>query len=138
MFLEHHHEQTDALQRIYQAVCRPLGAMAVSTHFVMRDESVREFCREADRRFFQEGPAPFGGNEFFFEMAMPNVPIMQGFEPFIEPGRGGSCGSAAIDGIASVLNDWRQYNAVVAIELEKWRQDPTRFRTRHREHIRVD
>jgi hypothetical protein len=138
MFLEHHHEQTDALQRIYQAVCRPLGAMAVSTHFVMRDESVREFCREADRRFFQEGPAPFGGNEFFFEMAMPNVPIMQGFEPFIEPGRGGTCGSPAIDGIASVLNDWRQNNAVVAIELEKWRQDPTRFRTRHREHIRVD
>lgn len=138
MFLEHHHEQTDALQRIYRGVCRPLGAMAVSTHYVMREESVRAFCRQVDRRFFQEGPGPFGGDKYFFEMAMPNVPIMQGYEPYIEPGFGGTSGPPPFDGIASVLNDWRQNNAVVAHELEKWRQNPARFRSRHREHICID
>lgn len=138
MMLQAHLSQTDALQRVYQAICAPLGAMAVSTHFAMRGESVRAFCQSVDPRFFLDGPEPFGGDKFFFEMAMPNVPLMQGFEPFIEPGLGGTSGAPKPDGIASVLNDWRQNNAVVAIELEKWRQRPTRFRTRHREHNRHD
>ena len=65
---------------------------------------------------------------------MPNVPMMQGYEPYIEPGLGGTTGQPKMDGVESIHNDWRQNNAVVAIELEKWRQDPTRFRTRHRDH----
>jgi hypothetical protein len=138
MMLQEQLAQTDALRRLYHAPCAPLGMMAVSTHFVMRDESLREFCHTVNPRFFRDGPEPFGGNRFFFEMAMPNLPIMQGFEPYIEPGLGGTGGPPPIDGVASILSDWRQNNAVTANELAKWRQDPVRFRTTHREHVRVD
>ena len=138
MMLQEHLAQTDALQRIYRAPCAPLGMMAVSTHFVMRDASLREFCQAVDRRFFREGPEPSGGNRFFFEMAIPNVPIMQGFEPYIEPGLGGTSGPPKADGVASILSDWRQNNAVTALALAKWRQDPVRFRARHCEHIQLD
>jgi hypothetical protein len=138
MLLQQHLAQLDALQRMYRGVCAPLGMMAVSTHFVMREESVRHFCRDVDPRFFQEGPAAFGGDRFFFEMAVPNVPLMQGYEPFIEPGLGGTSGPASPEGRVSILNDWRQNNEVVAHELEKWRQRPTRFRTLHCEHNRHD
>ena len=138
MMMQDHLRQTDALLRMYQAACLPLGAMALSTHFVMRDESVRDFCAWVDNRFFRYGPKPFGGDMYFFEMAMPNVPIMQGYEPYIEPGLGGTSGSPKMDGIESVYVDWRQNNGMVAIELEKWRQDPTGFRTRHAHHNRVD
>lgn len=134
MMLQAHLAQLDALQRMYRGICAPLGMMAVSTHFVMREESVRHFCRHVDPRFFQQGPAAFGGDKFFFEMAIPNIPIVQGYEPFIEPGLGGTSGLVSPEGHASVLNDWRQNNAVVVFELEKWRQRPTRFRTRHCEH----
>lgn len=138
MMLQDHLAQTDALQRVYRATCAPLGVMAVSTHFVMRSESVSDFCQRVDRRFFREGPTVFGGDRYFFEMAMPNVPLMQGYEPYIEPGLGGTSGAPVVDGISSVINDWRQNNAVTAIELEKWRKRPTRFRTRHREYTRHD
>ena len=138
MLLQQHLTQTDALARMYQGVCAPLHVMAVSSHYVMRDESVREFCAQVDRRFFRDGVEPFGGDRFFFEMAMPNVPLMQGYEPFIEPGIGGTKGPPKPNGAASILNDWRQNHAVVAIELEKWRQDPVHFRTRHCEHLRVE
>jgi hypothetical protein len=135
MMTQSHLRQTDALQRMYRSTCAPLGAFAVSTHFVMRDESVRDFCAQVDKRFFRYGPEPFGGDQFFFEMAIPNVPIMQGHEPYIEPGAGGTSGRSRMDGFESINNDWRQNNAVVAIELEKWRQDPTRFRTCHYRHV---
>lgn len=138
MLLQEHLTQTDALCRMYPAPCAPLHTMAVSAHFVMRDESVREFCARVDRQFFRYGPEPYGGDRFFFEMAMPNVPIMQGYEPYIEPGFGGTGIHPKITGVQSILNDWRQNHAVVAFELEKWRQSPTSFRTRHREHNRVD
>jgi hypothetical protein len=138
MMLQEHLGQTEALERMYRSVCSPLYLMSVATHFVMRDESVREFCGQVDTRFFRYGPEPFGGDRYFFEMAMPNVPIMQGFEPYIEPGLGGTKGPPKRDGEESILSDWRQNHAVVAIELEKWRQSPTHFRTRHREHRRVD
>lgn len=138
MMLQQHLTQTDALARMYQAPCAPLYAMAVSTHFVMRDESVREFCARVDPRFFRLGPEPYGGDRYFFEMAMPNVPIMQGYEPYIEPGLGGTKGQPKADDVHSILSDWRQNHAVVAIELEKWRQKPTHFRTRHSEHVSVD
>lgn len=138
MLLQNHLSQLDALQRMYGGICQPLGMMAVSTHFVMREENVRRFCHDVDPRFFLEGPAAFGGDRFFFEFAMPNVPIMQGFEPFIERGLGGTSGPASPEGRVSILNDWRQNNAVVAYELEKWRQRPTRFRTLHCEHNRHD
>jgi hypothetical protein len=138
MMLQRHLRQTDALLRMYQATCAPLGAMAVSTHFVMRNESVRDFCARVDNRFFRYGPKPFGADRFFFEMAIPNVPIMQGYEPYIEPGLGGTSGHPKMDGVESIHNDWRQNNAVGAIELEKWRRDPTGFRTDQREHKSVD
>ncbi|MFN8589827.1 MAG: hypothetical protein U0031_00105 [Thermomicrobiales bacterium] len=138
MLLQQHLTQTDALQQMYAATCSPLHVMAVSAHYVMRDESVREFCAKVDSRFFRYGPEPFGGDRFFFEMAMPNVPLMQGYEPYIEPGLGGTRGVPKVDGLASFLNDWRQNNAVAAIELEKWRRQPTDFHTRHREHLRID
>ena len=138
MMLQRQLRQTDALLRMYQATCAPLGAMAVSTHFVMRDESVRDFCARVDKRFFHYGPEPFGADRYFFEMAVPNVPIMQGYEPYIERGLGGTSGHPKMDGIESIHNDWRQNNAVVAIELEKWRKDPMRFRTRHCEHNTAD
>ena len=137
MMLQQHLTQTEALTRMYQAPCAPLAAMAVSTHFVMRDASVREFCERVDKRFFRYGAEPFGGDRYFFEMAMPNVPIMQGYEPYIEPGLGGTLGQPKVDGIQSILGDWRQNHAVVTIELDKWRQDPTHFRTRHSEHNSV-
>lgn len=136
MMLQEHMTQAVALQRMYAAPCKPLCAMAVSAHYVMRNASVREFCEHVDRRLFTYGVEPFGGDRFFFEMAMPNVPIMQGYEPYIEPGLGGTSGQPKMDGIESILNDWRQNNAVTAIELAKWRQDPTRFRTKHHEHNR--
>jgi hypothetical protein len=138
MMKQSHLRQTEALQRMYQATCLPLGAAALSTHFVMRGESVRDFCARVDQRFFRHGPAPFGGDKFFFEMGMPNVPTMQGYEPFIEPGLGGTTGQPKPDGATSIHNDWRQNNAVVAIELEKWRRDPIRFRTQHRDHTYLD
>ena len=138
MLLQEHLTQTDALCRIYPAPCAPLHVMAVSAHFAMRGESVREFCARVAPTFFEVGPEPYGGDRFFFEMAMPNVPIMQGFEPFIEPGLGGAGVHPKITGVESILNDWRQNHAVVAFELGKWRQEPTRFRTRHREHVRID
>jgi hypothetical protein len=138
MLLQEHLTQIDALQRMYEATCSPLGTMAVSAHFVMRDESVRDFCAKVDPRFFRYGPEPFGGDRYWFEMAMPNVPTMQGYEPFIGPGLGGTSGPPKRNGVESILNDWRHNNAVVAIELEKWRQDPTHFRTKHCEHNRVD
>jgi hypothetical protein len=137
MMLQQHLTQTEALTRMYQAPCAPLCAMAVSTHFVMRDATVREFCARVDKRFFRYGPEPFGGDRYFFEMAMPNVPIMQGYEPYIEPGLGGTLGQPKVDGVQSILSDWRQNHAVVTIELDKWRQDPTHFRTRHAEHNSV-
>ena len=138
MMLQQHLTQTDALARMYQAPCAPLYAMAVSTHFVMRDESVREFCAGVDARFFRLGAEPYGGDRYFFEMAMPNVPIMQGFEPYIEAGLGGTRGQPKPEDAHSILSDWRQNHAMVAIELEKWRQHPTHFRTRHSEHLSVD
>lgn len=138
MLLQEHLTQTDALRRMYQGPCAPLYVMAVSSHFVMRDESVREFCARVDPPFFQFGPEPYGGDRFFFEMAMPNVPIVQGYEPHIEPGRGGTGKHPKMTGVASILNDWRQNHAVVAFELEKWRHDPTGFRTAHREHNRIE
>ncbi len=138
MMLQQHLTQTDALARAYPAPCAPLYAMAVSTHFVMRDESVREFCARVDPRFFRLGAEPFGGDRYFFEMAMPNVPIMQGYEPYIETGLGGTRGQPKAGDGHSILSDWRQNHAVVAFELEKWRQNPTHFRTRHSEHISVD
>jgi hypothetical protein len=133
MMRQSHLRQSDALLQMYQAACMPLGAAALSTHFVMRDESVRDFCARVDQRFFHYGPGLFGGDKFFFEMGMPNVPMMQGYEPYIEPGLGGTTGQLKMDGVESIYNDWRQNHAVVAIELEKWRRDPTRFRTRHRD-----
>jgi hypothetical protein len=133
MLTQSHLRQTDALLRMYQAACLPLGVMALSTHFVLRDESVRDFCARVDPRFFRYGPEPFGGDRFFFEMAMTNVPLMQGYEPSIEPGLGGTTGEPKMNGVESIHNDWRQNHAVVAIELAKWRRDPTRFRTRHRD-----
>ena len=138
MMKQSHLRQTDALQRMYQATCLPLGVAALSTHFVMRDESVRDFCERVDKQFLRYGPEPFGGDEFFFEMGMPNVPTMQGYEPCIEPGLGGTTGQPKLDGVESIQNDWRQNNAVVAIELEKWRRDPTGFRTQHRDHTYLD
>jgi hypothetical protein len=138
MLLQQHLPQIDALERMYQAICKPLGAMAISAHFVMRNESVREFCAGVDKRFFRYGPEPFGGDRFFCEMAIPNLPMMQGFEPYIEPGLGGTSGQPKLNGIESILNDWRHNNAVTAIELEKWRQDPTHYRTKHCEHNQVD
>jgi hypothetical protein len=134
MMKQTHLRQTDALQRMYQATCAPLGAAALSTHFVMRNASVRDFCARVDKRFFRYGPELFGGDKFFFEMGIPNVPMMQGFEPFIEPGLGGTTGQPKLDGVKSIHNDWRQNNAVVAIELEKWRRDPSGFRTQQRDH----
>jgi hypothetical protein len=104
----------------------------------MRNESVRDFCARVDSRFFRYGPKPFGADRFFFEMAIPNVPIMQGYQPYIERGLGGTSGQPKMDGVASIHNDWQQNNAVVAIELEKWRRDPTGFRTWQREHKSVD
>jgi hypothetical protein len=97
--------------------------MALSTHFVLRDESVRDFCARVDKRFFRYGPEPFGADRFFFEMGMTNVPLMQGYEPYIEPGLGGTTSQPKMNGVASIHNDWRQNHAVVAIELEKWRRD---------------
>ena len=138
MMLQEHLTQTEALARMYPAVCAPLAVMSVATHFVMRAESVREFCAGVDPRFFRYGPEPFGGDRYFFEMAMPNVPIVQGYEPYIEPGLGGTKGAPDIAGEASILSDWRQNHAVTAIELEKWRHAPTYFRTRHREHLTAD
>lgn len=138
MMLQDHLRQTDALERMYDGPCAPLGAMAVSTHYVMRNESVRAFCANVDPKLFREGPEAFGGDMYFFEMAMSNVPSMQGYEPYIEPGLGGTSGAPKLNGIESILRDWRQNNAVVAIELEKWRQNPTSFRTRHSQHNRVD
>jgi hypothetical protein len=138
MMKQSHLRQTDALLRMYQATCLPLGVMALSTHFVMRNESVRDFCARVDKRFFRDGPEPFGADRFFFEMGMTNVPAMQGYEPYIEPGLGGTTGQPKMDGLASIQNDWRQNHAVVAIELEKWRRDPTGFRTQHHDHGYLD
>ena len=138
MMKQSHLRQIDALRRMYQATCLPLGVAALSTHFVMRDESVRDFCARVDKRFFREGPEPFGGDMYFFEMGMPNVATMQGHEPSIEPGLGGTTGPPKPDGVESIRDDWRQNNAVVAFELEKWRRDPTGFRTQHRLHTDVD
>jgi hypothetical protein len=138
MMKQNYLPQIDALQRMYQATCMPLGAAAFSTHFVMRNESVRDFCARVDKRFFRYGPEPFGGNMYFFEMGMPNVPAMQGYEPYIEPGLGGTTGQPKMDGLVSIRNDWRQNHAVVTIELEKWRRDPTRFRTQQRDWDYLD
>lgn len=138
MLLQDHLRQTDALERMYRSLCRPLGAMAVSAHFVLRDAIVRDFCERVSRRFFTHGPEAFGGDRFFVEMALPDIALMQGYEPYLESGLGGLSQEPKRNGSSSVLNDWRNNQAVVAIELDKWRMAPTTFRTAHREHIRID
>ena len=77
----------------------------------MRAESVRDFCDRVDPRFFREGPAPFGGSIYFFEMGMPNVPLAQGFEPALEPGLGATTRVSPEDGV-SIQNDWRRHTRV--------------------------
>jgi hypothetical protein len=133
MMKQSHLRELDALARMYRAPYRPLGVLALSTHFVMRGKSVREFCAGVDPLFFREGPAPFGGDIYFFEMGMPNVPLAQGYELAIEPGLGATAPTPPEAGV-SIQNDWRQNHAVVAAELERWRRDPVNFRTDHREH----
>lgn len=138
MLLQDHLRQTDALLRMYRSLCQPLGAMAVSAHFVLRDAIVRDFCERVSRRFFTHGPEAFGGDRFFVEMALPDIALMQGYEPYLETGLGGLSRQPKRNGLASVLNDWRNNQAVVSNELDKWRLAPTRFRTAHCEHNRVD
>jgi hypothetical protein len=137
MVLQDHLRQTYALLRMYRSLCRPLGAMAVSAHFVLREEIVRDFCERVSRRFFTHGPEAFGGDRFFVEMALLDIALMQGYEPYLEPGLGGLSRWPKRNGTESVLNDWRNNQAVVAIELDKWRMAPTSFRTAHCEHNRV-
>ncbi|MGI9252995.1 MAG: hypothetical protein ACR2J8_04560 [Thermomicrobiales bacterium] len=135
MFQPEHLEQTDALRRMYAAPCAPLGAMAVSAHYVMRDECLREFVEQVDPRFFTLGPEPFGGDRYFFEFAVPNIPLLQGWSAAGPAGEGGDSGYPANGARVAVLNDWRQNNAMMRHELERWRHDPVRFLPRPVEHV---
>jgi hypothetical protein len=127
MFQPEHLKQTDALRRMYDAPCAPLGAMAVSAHFVMRDECLRDFVERVDPRFFTAGPAPFGGDRYFVEFALPNLPLLQGWSAAAPEGEGGTSGLAACGATRAVLNDWRQNNAMMRSELDRWREDPAGF-----------
>jgi hypothetical protein len=71
-------------------------------------------------------------------MAFPDIALMQGYEPYLEPGLGGLSRDPKRNGSESVLNDWRNNQAVFAIELDKWRLAPTTFSTTRSEHNRVD
>ena len=136
-FQPEHLAQTTALEKIRPGLCQPLCVMAVSTHFVLRDTTLRAFCAEADPRFWVEGAAPFGGDRFFFEMAFPNLPITDGYEPFVEDGRGGTIGPPAAGERFSALNDWRQNHAIVRRELDLWRANPTTYRPGRHAHRRM-
>ncbi len=127
MFQPEHLEQTTALRRMYDAPCAPLGAMAVSAHFVMRDECLRAFVNGVDPRLFTAGPAPFGGDRYFVEFALPNVPLVQGWRAAGPEGEGGRSGLPACGALRAVLNDWRQNNAMMRCELDRWAEDPIRF-----------
>ncbi|MFM9106195.1 MAG: hypothetical protein ACKOWF_05805 [Chloroflexota bacterium] len=134
MFQPEHLEQTNALRRMYDAPCAPLGAMAVSAHFVLRDDCLRDFVRRVDPRLFTAGVEPFGGDRYFFEFAAPNIPLVQGWSAAGPEGEGGSSGMPGCGASAAILNDWRQNNAMMRCELERWRQDPLRFVPRPVEH----
>jgi hypothetical protein len=122
-----HLAQTDALRRMYDAPCAPLGAMAVSTHFAMRYGCVRDFADRVHPKFFYDGPEAFGGNRFFGEFALPNVAIVQGYEPFVGEGVGGTHAPAEPGTDKAIMNDWRQNNGMVRHELARWREDPVGF-----------
>ncbi len=127
MFQPVHLEQTNALRRMYDAPCAPLGAMAVSTHFAMRYACVRDFVDRVHPKFFFAGPEAFGGNRFFAEFALPNVAIVQGYEPFVGEGVGGTHAPAERGAEKAIMNDWRQNNGMVRHELARWRENPVRF-----------
>ncbi len=132
-----HLEQTDALRRMYDAPCAPLGAMAVSTHFAMRYACVRDFVDRVHPKFFFDGPDAFGGSRFFAEFALPNVAVVQGYEPFVGDGVGGTHGPAERGAERAIMNDWRQNNGMVRHELARWREDPVGFEAYAVEHTVV-
>jgi hypothetical protein len=96
------------------------------------------FAHGSTSGFFHYGPEPFGADKYFFEMAIPNVPMMQGYEPYIEPGFGGTSGQPKMDGVKSIHNDWRQNKRGGRHRTREVAAGPTQFRTGHREHIGVD
>lgn len=136
MFQPEHRAQTDALRRMYDAPCAPLCAMAVSTHYVVRAECLRAFVDGVHPTFFTHGPEPFGGDRYFGEFALPNVPIVQGYEPAIGEGLGGTSVYSP-SGTSAILSDWRQNNAMARFQLERWRQDPTTYEPPRIVHQRI-
>jgi hypothetical protein len=109
-----------ALQRIYRDRYVPLGLHCRGTFYVMREEIVREFCRAVDNAFFRTDPREYGADRWFFEIGMPSIASMQGYEPFIEMHVPGA--NDPRDNVWFAY-DIRQNHRIVAAELERWREN---------------
>lgn len=119
--------ETGALAQVFPSRWKPQGLMALATSYVMRAEIVAKFCHTAPRRFFAEGPIPFGGSRFFFESGFPSLPSLLGFEPFVGDEVGGTVGPEFATPDAFVWGDEHQNHRLVRAEVARWRSDPERF-----------
>ena len=113
-----------ALQRIYRSRYPPLGLNALDTFYVLRGDIVRAFCDAVSPWFFRTDPADYGASRWLFEMAIPSIATMQGFEPYIDmdvPGANDPRDDIMLD------RDMRQVHRLAQEELQRWREDPFAF-----------
>jgi hypothetical protein len=119
--------ELDALRRIYRDRYAPLGLHAYETFFAMRGTVLRRFCDVVGPRFFTTDPKAYGAGRWFFEMAFPSIPSMQGFDPYIPMDVHGT--NDPRDDI-NLTFDAKQTHRLALAELERWRQDPFDFQPR--------
>ena len=117
-------DELPALQRIYQDRFAPLGLHAKETFYVLRESIPRRFCQTAGPQFFRTPPGAYGAGRYFFEIGLPNIATMQGYEPFIDadvPGENHPRDDAWL------RHDPKQNHRLARAELERWRADPYQF-----------
>jgi hypothetical protein len=117
----------NALRRIYQDACSPIGLTAWETVFVMRDTIVRRFTAAVRDDFFQIDPATWGADRWWFEGGFPSIASMQDFEPYVEIDTDGA-GSQRDD--IAFYGDPRQGARHAQEEVRRWREDPLGFQPR--------
>lgn len=119
----------DALERMVGLPARAFSIVAMTTFYVMRDATVRDFCGRAPESLFTHGVEPFGGTRYFFEWGMPSYPLMLGLDPYIERGIGRTTLPRTRDLGATIWADERQNHALVRRQFEIYRADPAGYET---------
>jgi hypothetical protein len=116
-----------AFLHIYRDRCAPLGLHARGTFYVMRDQIVRDFCDAVGCEFFRTPLGAFGASRYLFEIGIPSVASMQGYEPFIDrdvPGENDPRDDIWLS------YDQKQNHRIALAELERWRTDRFAFQPR--------